>query len=197
MALGVEVGDVVGALEIEAAEAPKARGDAAVDDGVEDGNSVFPANLLNGFGGLLVHRLGDVPGGDEADLSGGEFLFQALAEDVQLGPEELCPFTIAVHQYGVVVPADDNHVVGRVRQGGVTFVHGRTENIRLPLIGHTAAVSAPVVVLHVVFAGQFVVPGLFDGIGGVLDVAVAEDDDGLAVEWGMKDCFRRVKPRLR
>ena len=196
MALGVEVGHVVGTLEVEAAEALETDVDPAADDGVENGNAVFAADLFDRLDRLPVHRLRDVPRGDEANLGGGEFLLQAGAENGQFGAEKLCSLAVALHEYGVVMAADNDHIVSRIREGGVALAEGWTELLRFPLIGDAAAVPAPVVVLHVVFAGQLVVPGVFDGIGGILDVAVAENDDVLAVEWGLADGFRGIKSRL-
>ena len=197
VALGVEVGHVVGALEIDAPEAPEADEYAAMDDRIEDRNVVRVADIFDGLGCLPIHGLRDVPGGDETDLGRGEFLLQAGAKNVQFGAKELRVFAVAVHQHGIVVPADNDHIISRFREVGVALVHGRTELFRLPLVGYTTAVPAPVVVLHVVFTGQLVVPGVFDGIGGVLDVAVAENEDILSVERGMEDGFRGVKARLR
>lgn len=183
VAPGVEVGYVFGALEEEAAESPEPDQDAAFFCGVEDGDAETAADLLHGLGCLPVHRLRDVPGGDETDLGARIFFEQALAEDLQLRTEEIRVFPIAMHQHGVIVAADHDDVVRRnIRQVRVALAHGRAEEIRFPLIGEAIAVPAPVVVLHIVFGGQLVVPGLLDGAGGILHIAVAEYDDFLAAE---------------
>ena len=195
--LGVEVGHVVGALEVDATDALEADVDSAMHHRVEDGNAIFFADFFHCLSRFFVHRLRDVPRGHETDLGGWIFLTQAGAEDVELGAEELCPFSVTVHQDGVVVPADDDDIVRRVGQVGIALVQGRAELLRFPLVGDATAVPSPVVVLHIVLDGQFVVPGLLNGVGGVLDVAITEHYDSFFVKWREENFFWRIINALR
>ena len=197
VSLGVEVGHVVGALEVDATDALEADVDSAMHHRVEDGNAIFFANFFHRLGRFFVHRLWYVPRGHETNLGVRILLTQAGAEDVELGAEELCPFSVTVHQDGVVVPADDDDIVRRVGQVGIALVQGRAELLRFPLVGDAISISAPVVILHVVLDCQFIVPGLLDGTPGVLDVAVTEDDHVLLVKRGGLDLFRGIIVALR
>lgn len=191
---GVEMRQVVGSLEIMRPEGAKAHEDAAAVGGVIYGNPIFAADFFHSLDSLRVHGLRYGPGGKEAYSGRWEFALQARAEQAQPGTEEFRIHAVPGHQHGIVVAADDDDVIYiRVREFRVALVHGAAELIRLPLVGQAVAVPPPVVVLHVVFLSEFVVPGFFYGAAGVLDIAVAEDNDFLFVKRGGTDFFRRIE----
>ena len=118
---------------------------------------------------------------------------QRLAEDLQLLTEEIRPFSIAGHPRRVVVAGTDDHIVRMFGQDFVALVHGRAEVLRRAVIGHAVAVPAEVAVFHVVLGRQLVMPGLLDGADVVLDIAVTEDDQRLAIQRSIADVLRSLE----
>jgi len=181
VSLGIEMCHVVGSLKIESSESEESDMDAPGFGCVEDRYAEFVADFLHRGDRLRVHGQRNRPGGNETDLGVREFGEKLFTQDFHLGSEIIGSLSVVMDDYSIVVPGADNDIVGFVGQLGDSLVQRESALLAGPVVRDAVAVQAEVVIIHIVLERQFVVPGLLDGPPAVLDVTVAEHDDGFAV----------------
>lgn len=178
MPLGIEVGMVVGGLEVLAAEVVVLHADGAVL-GVKDGNAMATTDLADGLDDGFEARATDVPRGDESNLGPGVLLTQTLAEQGEGVAEHAERVAVVVCERGIVVPGNDQDNVGRVRHFGISLHHAWAETLAVPC--HAGTVAAIVAILESQLLGRQTVPRLLLRATVVGHITVAEYDERLSL----------------
>ncbi len=179
MPAGVEVGVVVATLilEVFAAEVVALGANATIAGAVKEWDAVLAAYVAHGVNHLLAVRALEVvgcPRAEEHYLRRWIAADEPLAERVEVlsepldGDERVSALTKPL---SVVVTANDDYVVEVGAHVTVAVIDARAPSLEVD--GQAVAVAPVVIVVHVVLAGEFVVPRQANGLSVVFNVAVA------------------------
>lgn len=190
MAGGIEVGSVVGTLEVLASEGFVAHLDGTLGSVVpEEGDAVAAADASYGLADRFEACPLAVPGGDVADACVGTALADVVDEELEAVAEHGEGVAAGTNLVGIVVSADDEDIVGlRVKEVGLgpeggSEVPALTGVARVEVVcaveGHAGSVLAQVVVSKAELLCHLAMPGLLLGALVVLHVGVADDVERL------------------
>ena len=182
---GIEVGFVgaVASLEVDLAELLVCGKDIAVAGGIEHGDSVGAADIEHGIHDLLAqtaHEILACPRGEEEDFGTRVFRYEAAAEDAETLSEHIDADGVYASRNGIVVTGNDDDIVQRVLHFGVALVHGGPPPLEVQ--GYAVAITPVVEVLHLVFLGELIVPGVLHRLTVVAHIAVADDTELFALQ---------------
>lgn len=179
MPAGVEVGVVVATLilEVFAAEVVALGANATIAGAVKEWDAVLAAHVAHGVNHLLAVRALEVvgcPRAEEHYLRRWIAADEPLAKRVEVlsepldGDERVSALTKPL---SVVVTANNDYVVEVGAHVTVAVIDARAPSLEVD--GQAVAVAPVVIVVHVVLAGELVVPRQANGLSVVFNVAVA------------------------